>query len=159
MATKQFTSKKTMKFDVNFATTPITANSNITIGYIPANIILTDGWAIIKTELGDADEGDNTTLSIGIASTADALYPATSIAGMNANTYLKLIPGVINIKSGEAITTVDTPAEIVALGRNSGATHGGQVITSNSAITLSASNDQNINAGTMSIYLEYFKVV
>ena len=155
---RQFTSKKVVKFDVDFAVTPITANAAITIGYLPANALITDGWAVIKTELGDADEGDDTTLSIGLASSATALYPATSIAGMNANVYLKLIPGVIDIKSGEAITTVDTPAEVVALDRNSGATHGGTIITANSAITMTASNDKDINAGTMSLYIEYFKI-
>lgn len=158
MATKQFTSKKTIKFDINFAATPLVKNTSATIGYLPAGCIITDGWAVIKTELGDADAGDDTTLSVGLAATAAALYPATSIANMNANTYLKLIPGVLNIGTGEVITTVDTPAEIVALGRVSANTHGGVVLTATSAVTLSASNDQNIDSGTMSIYIEYFKI-
>jgi hypothetical protein len=159
MAIKQFTSKKTIKFDVDFSQNPVAANDTNIIGYVPGNSIITDGWAVIKSELGDADEGDDTTLSIGLGTTKTALYPATSIASMDDNVYLKLIPGVLNIKAGEALTTVDTPAEIVALGRNSGETHGGKVLTTNTAITLTAGNDKNINAGTMSIYLEYFKVV
>lgn len=155
---RQFTSKKVVKFDVDFAVTPITANAAITIGYIPANALITDGWAVIKTELGDADEGDDTTLSIGLAASAAALYPATAITGMNANVYLKLIPGVLNIGAAAVITTVDTPAEVVALGRVSADTHSGTVLTTTSAITMTASNDQNINAGTMSLYIEYFKI-
>jgi len=158
-ANRKFSSKVIERFDVSFVTNPITKNSYIEIGRTPKNCIITDGWAIIKTELGDADDGDNTTLAIGWDANADAsLYPATSIAGMDAGVYLKLIPGVLNIALNQAITTVDTPAEIVAVGRASAATHGGTVITTTSkALYLSASNDQNINKGTMTIWLEYFK--
>jgi hypothetical protein len=157
MANRKFTSKVVQRFDIAFATTPITANSYITIGSVPANVMLIDGWAVIKTELGDADDGDNTTLSIGYTSAATALYPATSIASMDAGVYLKLIPGVLNIKAAEAITTIDTPAEIVGIARNSGDTHGGVVLTTTKDVILSASNDQNINTGTMTIFLEYLK--
>lgn len=157
MANRKFTSKITQRFDIDFSVTPITANSYITIGTLPANVLIMDGWAVIKTELGDADAGDDTTLSIGYTSAATALYPATSIAGMNAGAYLKLVPGVINIVASAAITTVDTPAEVIALSRNSGDTHGGIVLTATKDVILSASNDQNINDGTMTIFIEYYK--
>lgn len=157
MANKLYSSKTVQRIDVDFATTPITANSNIIIGQLPANVFITDGWAFIKTELGDADAGDDTTLSIGYTGVAAGFYPATAITSMDANVVLKLIPGVLEIKSGEAITTVDTAVEVVALARNAGATHNGIALTTTKNIILSASNDQNINSGTMSIFLEYFK--
>lgn len=157
MANKFFSGKVVQRIDVDFAATPITANSNITVATLPANCFITDGWAFIKTELGDADAGDNTTLSIGYTGVAAGFYPATSIADMDAAVVLKLIPGVLEIKAGEAITTVDTAVEVVALARNSGATHNGIALTATKNVILSASNDQNINAGTMSIFLEYFK--
>lgn len=159
MANKKFTSKIVQRWDVNFATTPITANSYITLpGALPANCLITDGWAVItSTEIQDADDGDNTTLSIGYNGAATAFYPATSIASMNLGVYLKLIPGVINVVAAEAITTVDTPAEAVALARASGDTFSGIALTAEKHIILSASNDQNIDAGTMSIFIEYLK--
>lgn len=157
MANKKFSSKIVQRFDVSFVTDPITAGSYISIGTLPANCLITDGWAVIKTELGDVDNGDDTTLSIGYTSSATALYPATSIASMNANVYLKLIPGVLNIVAAEAITTVDTPAEIVAVGRASGDTHSGIALTANKSVILSASADQNINQGTLTIWIEYLK--
>lgn len=157
MANKLYSGKVVQRFDINFATTPITANSYITVGTLPANVFITDGWAFIKTELHDADAGDNTTLSIGYTGVAAGFYPATAITSMDANVYLKLIPGVLEIKAGEAITTVDTAVEVVALARNTGLTHNGIALTATKNIILTASNDQNINAGTMSIFLEYFK--
>ena len=159
MGKSKFKSKVIEKFDISFVTNPITKNSYIEVGRVPDNVLITNGWAVIKTELGDADDGDNTTLAIGFDSNTDAsLYPATAITAMNANAYLKLIPGVINIGSGQALTTVDTPAEAVAVGRVSGNTFGGTVVTTTKKIVLSASNDQNIDKGTMTIWLEYLKI-
>lgn len=157
MANKLYSSKIVQRIDVNFATTPITANSYITVGQLPANLIITDGWAVIKTELGDADAGDDTTMSIGYTGAAAALYAATAITNMNAGVYLKLLPGVINIVAAQAITTVDTPEEAVSIARASADTFTGKVLTTTKDIILTASNDQNINDGTMSIFIEYLK--
>jgi len=157
MANKKFSSAVTQRFDINFATTPVVKNSTLSVGTLPDNCLITDGWVVIKTELGDADNADDTTLSIGYTGAATAFYPATSIAGMDAGVYLKLIPGVINIGSGELIATVDTPAEIVGIARVSADTHSGEVLTDNKALLFTASNDQNINAGTISVFLTYLK--
>jgi hypothetical protein len=158
MANKKFSSKIVQKWNVNFATTPITAGSLITLpGAVPAGVIITDGWVVFPTVLHDANSGDSTTLAIGYTGQAAAFYPATAVAGMDAGVYLKLIPGVINIISGQAITTVDTPAEIVAIARNSGATHGGIVHSAETHIILTAGAGQDINSGTASIFLEYLK--
>lgn len=157
MANKKFSSAVTQRFDINFATTPVVANSTLSVGTLPDNCIITDGWVVIKTELGDADAGDDTTLSIGYTGAATAFYPATSIAGMDANVYLRLIPGVINIVDSAIIGTIDTPAEIVAIGRASADTYSGKVLTDNKALLFTASNDQNINAGTISVFLTYLK--
>ena len=157
MAYKKFSSKIVQRFDINFATTPVVAGATLSVGTIPDDVLITDGWVVVKTELGDADLGDDTTLSIGYTASAAAFYPATSIAGMNASVYLKLNPGVINIGAGQALTTVDTPAEAVALGRVSGDTFSGKVTTANVALLFTASADQNINAGTISVFLEYLK--
>lgn len=159
MANKKFSSKIVQRWDVNFATTPITAGSLITLpGALPTNCLITDGWAVItSTEIRDANDGDDTTLSIGYTAAATAFYAATSIAGMNLGTYLKLIPGVLNIGDSQAITSVDTPAEVVAIARVSGDTHSGIALSAEKHIILSASADQNIDEGTMSIFLEYLK--
>jgi len=157
MANKLYASKVVQKFICDFTLTPVVANTSVGYGRLPKNIVLKDAWAVCETELGDVDNGDNTTLSIGYTGQATAFYPATSIANMNASAYLKLIPGVLNIGSGEVITTVDTPAEVVAIGRVSANTHSGIVLTSETELILSASNDQNINQGKMHIFVEYYK--
>jgi len=155
---RKFSSKKTQRFDISFVTDPLTAAGTLSFGTIPDDVLITDGWAIIKTELGDADDGDDTTLSLGVTGSATALYPATSIAGLNAGVYLKLIPGVLNIGNGEIIATVDTPAEVVALARVSGDTHSGVVnATSNVALLLTAGAGEDIDKGTMTVFLEYLK--
>lgn len=155
MANKKYNSKVVQRFDVDFTVTTITAGSYISIGTLPNNSLVTDGWVVIKTELGDVDNGDDTTLSIGYTSAAAALYPATAITAMNAGAYLKLIPGVINIVAAQALTTVDTPAEAVAIARASADTFSGLVQAANKNVLLSASADQNINQGTMTIFIEY----
>ena len=159
MANKKFSSKIVQRWDVNFATTPVTSGAAITLpGALPVNCLITDGWAVItSTEIRDKDDGDNTTLSIGYTGTAAGFYPATSIASMNLGTYLKLIPGVLNIVNGQAITTVDIPAEIVAIARASADTHSGIVNATETHVILTASADQDIDEGTMSIFIEYLK--
>ena len=159
MANKKFSSKVVQRWDIDFTATPITAGSYITLnGALPTNCLITDGWAVItSTEIRDKDDGDNTTLSIGYTSAATAFYPATSIAGMNLGVYLKLIPGVLNIGDSQAITTVDTPAEVVAIARVSGDTHSGIALSAEKHIILTAGADQDIDDGTMSIFLEYLK--
>jgi hypothetical protein len=156
MANKKFSSTKTKRFDVNFATTNVTSAATINLGELPKNIIVTNGWAYVKTAILDADD-ESTTLSIGYTDAAAGFYPATAISGLTAGVYLKLIPGVINIKADALITTVDTPVEVVALSRNTGLTHGGVVLTTNQQVTITASADHTVNAGTLTIWVEYLE--
>ena len=156
MANKFYTSEVVQKFSIDFSVKNAVKNTSTAFGRLPKNIIITDAWAVCETELGDADDGDNTTISIGYTSSAAAFYPATSIANMNAGTYLRLIPGVLNIVVNEAITTVDTPAEIVALGRASADTHSGVVLTSEVELLIAAGNDQNIDKGKLHIFVKYY---
>jgi hypothetical protein len=153
MANKLYTSAVTQKFVVDFTTKSATANASTAYGRLPKNIVITDAWAVCETELGDADNGDNTTISIGYTSAAAAFYPATSIASMNAGTYLKLIPGVINVGAAEALTPVDTPLKVVALGRVSGNTHSGIVLTTEVELIIAARNDQDIDQCKMHIFI------
>lgn len=157
MANRLYSSRTIQRIDVSFVTTPITAGSFITAGQLPANIIMTDGWAVIKTELGDVDNGDDTTLSIGYTGVAAGLYPVLAITTMDAGTYLRLIPGVLEIGAAAVITAVDTAIEIVPQTRNSGATHNGVVLTATKDVILTAGAGVNINQGTMSIFIEYLK--
>jgi hypothetical protein len=155
MANKKFSSKKVQRWDVNFATTGLAAAGVMILdGAIPTNALITNGWAVIKTSLGDTDD-DSTTLAIGYTSVTAGFYPAIAVSGLNAGVYLKLLPGVINIGDSLAITTVDTPAETVALGRVSGDTFGGVVSAHEHHVILTASNDHDIDAGIISIFLEY----
>jgi hypothetical protein len=155
MANKKFSSKIVQRWDVNFATTGLAAAGVMILdGAIPTNALITNGWAVIKTSLGDVDD-DSTTLAIGYTDVTAGFYPATAISGLDAGVYLKLIPGVLNIGTAEAITTVDTPAEVVALARVSGNTHSGITSAHEHHVILTASNDHNIDAGIITIFLEY----
>jgi hypothetical protein len=156
MANKIFTSTKTKRFDVDFAVTNMTTGSTLNLGGLPKNIIVTNGWAYIKTTILDADD-ESTLLSIGYTDAAAGFYPATALTSLTAGVYLKLIPGVLDIKAAELITTVDTPAEIVALGRNTGLTHGGVVLQTAQQVTLTVGADHTVNAGTMTIWVEYLE--
>ena len=53
MANKKFVSTKTKRFDVDFAVTNIPVTSTINLGGLPKNIIVTNGWAYIKTTILD----------------------------------------------------------------------------------------------------------
>jgi hypothetical protein len=156
MANKKFTSTKTKRFDVNFATTNMTSGTTLSLGGLPKNIIVTNGWAIVKTAIMDAGD-ESTTLSIGYTDAAAGFYPATALTSLTAGVYLKLIPGVLNIVDSAVITAVDTPAEVVALSRASGNTHSGIVLSTAQQVTLTVSADHTVNAGTMTIWVEYLE--
>lgn len=156
MANKKFVSSKVARFDVDFSVTNVTAAATINIGSLPKNIIITDGWAYIKTSI--MDNGDeSTTLSIGYTDAAAGFYPATALTSLLTTKYLKLIPGVLNVGTGEVITTVDTPAEVVGIARVSADTYSGLVLTTAQRVTMTSSNDHVINAGTMSVWVEYLE--
>jgi hypothetical protein len=158
MANKKFVSTKTKRFDVDFAVTNIAATSTINLGGLPKNIIVTNGWAYIKTTIEDAGD-ESSVLSIGYTDSAAGFYPATVLTSLVAGKYLKLIPSVLNIKADEIITTIDTPVKIVDLARNSGDTHGGVVLTTAQQVTLTttATNPHIVNVGTMTIWIEYLE--
>ena len=158
MANKNFVSTKTKRFDVDFAVTNIPVTSTINLGELPKNIIVTNGWAYIKTTILD-DGDESTVMSIGYTDAAAGFYPATVLTSLTIGKYLKLIPGVLNIKAAEIITTVDTPAEVVAIARNNGDTHGGVVLQTAQQVTLTttATNPHIVNAGTMTIWIEYLE--
>jgi hypothetical protein len=156
MANKKLTSTKTKRFDVDFAVTNMTSGTTLNLGGLPKNIIITNGWAYVKTTILDAGD-ESTTLSIGYTDAAAGLYPATVLTSLTASNYLKLIPGILNIGVGEVITTVDTPAEVVAIGRVSANTSSGIVLQTAQQVTLTVSADHTVNAGTMTIWVEYLE--
>lgn len=156
MANKNFTSTQLKRFDVDFAATNLAAAGTLNLGGLPKNVIITNGWAYIKTAIEDNGD-ESTTLSIGYTDAAAGFYPATAVSGLTAGVYLKLIPGVLNIGNGQALITVDTPAEAVALARVSGDTNSGLYLQTAQQVTLTSSNDHIINAGTMTIWVEYLK--
>jgi hypothetical protein len=71
MANKKFTSTKTKRFDVDFAVTNMTTGTTLSLGDLPKNIIVTNGWAYVKTSIMDAGD-ESTTLSIGYTDSAAA---------------------------------------------------------------------------------------
>jgi len=151
----QFLTKRVAKFTYDVAVHGGVKNTSIVIGKLPKNAYVTDGWAYIAT----TPVGATTTLALGITGATGAFYAATTATTL-ADTVgmLKLLPGVLNIGDSQPITTVDTPAEIVAIGRVSGATYNTVKTTANVDVLVTLSNDNNLTAGKIHVYLEYFIV-
>ena len=151
----EFLTKRVVQFTYDVTINGGTKNTSIDIGGLPDNAILTGGYAHVITKPIDADAGDNTTVSLGYTGVVAGFYPATAISSLTAGSVLKLIPGVINVGSGEAITTVDTPAEAVAIGRVSGDTFSLIALTDSKRVLVSINNDQNLTVGKINVFIEY----
>ncbi len=150
-----FVEKRVQKFTYNALVDSVTKNTSVTIGYLPANALIVNGYAKVTVAFTDSDAGNDTTVSLGYTSAVAAFYPATACSALTDNVVLKLIPGVINIGAAEAITTVDTPAEIVAVARVSGDTHSLINFTAGVAVLLSISNHKDLATGRIDVYIEY----
>ncbi len=150
-----FSEQRVQKFTYNTATDVVTTNTVVTIGYLPANALITNGWSKVTATFSDANAGDDTTIALGYTGVAAGFFPATACGSFTNNLLLKLIPGVLNIGDSQVITTVDTPAEIVAVARVSGNTHSLINLTAYKAVLLTIGNDVALDAGSMDIYIEY----
>lgn len=151
---KQFAALKTQKYTWDATVDGGTKNTSISIGTLPANSMIVGGWAYINT----TPVGDTTTLALGYTSATTAFSAATTATSLTGGTYLRLAPGVINIGSGQAITTVDTPAEAIAYGRVSSDTFGALALTANKEVLVTLSNDSNLTAGKITVFIEYYLV-
>jgi hypothetical protein len=150
---KSFAALKTQKFVYDVAVDGGVKNTSISIGTLPKSAFIVGGWAYVNT----VPVGDTTTLAIGITGTTAGLYPATTATTLAGNSKLQLLPGVLNIGSGQAITTVDTPAEIVAVSRT-GFDATTVVLDSNKEVLITLSNDNNLTQGKITIFIQYYMI-
>jgi len=151
---KSFASLKTQKFVYDATVDGGTKNTSISIGTLPKNAMIVGGWAYVNT----LPVGATTTLALGYTGATTAFSAATTAANLAAGTYLRLTPGVINIGAGNAITTVDTPAEAVAYTRVSADTFGAITLTANKEVLVTLSNDNDLTAGKLTVFIEYYLV-
>ncbi len=151
----EFLTKRCKKFTYDVAVHGGTKNTSIVIGQLPAGVLVTDGWGIVRT----TPVGATTTLSAGVTGAVAAIYPATTattLATATNNGVIKLLPGVLNVGAAEALTTVDTPAEIVAIGRVTGDTVAKVYSATVTNVLVALSNDNDLTAGKIDFYLEYY---
>jgi hypothetical protein len=151
----EFLTKHVAKFTYDFAVNGGVKGTSIDLGGLPDDALIVNGFAEVITKPVDADAGDDTTVSIGYTGATAAFLPLTAVSGLTAGLAVKLIPGVMNVGSGQAITTVDTPAEAVAVTRVSGDTFSIIKLTASKRVLFSIENSQNLTAGKINIYLEY----
>jgi len=148
MATSnEFLNKRVLKVTYDVAVNGGIDNTTYTLGYVPRNAIITGGYGITRTAFDDgADE--STTISIGYGSTAAGLMAATAGSAFNGYTN-KCFTLLAGIGTG-ADAAQDTPAELATL------IAAAYIATSTeTAITVTLSNDTNFTAGKMDIYIEY----
>lgn len=155
MATKvkSFAALKTQKFVYDVSVNGGTKGTSISIGTLPKSAFIVGGWAYVNT----VPVGATTTLSIGITGTTAGLYPATTATTLSGNSKLQLLPGVINIGAGAAITTIDTPAEVVAVGRT-GFDATTVVLDSNKEVLITLSNDNDLTQGKITVFVQYYMI-
>lgn len=150
----EFMQKRVQKFTYKPSVDGGTKNTAIAIGILPKGALIVNGYAHVVNAFGD-DDDNSTTLSFGYTGAATAFYAATAVSALTNDVMLKLIPGVLNIGNGALITTVDTPAEIVALSRVAGDTYGFIYLTADKEVLTTVSNDHNVDEGEIDLFIEY----
>lgn len=154
-AKNEFLTTRIQKFTWDFSVDGGANNSAIVLGDLPDNALITKGWAHVVTKPVDSDAGDDQTISLGYTGAATAFMAATAISSLTAGKTIRLLPGVLTIGAGQAITTVDTAAEICAVSR-SGADFGAIKLTADKRVLLTIADDVALTAGKIHVYIEYF---
>lgn len=150
---KSFAALKTQKFVFDVAVDGGTKGTSISIGTLPKSAFIVGGWAYVNT----VPVGATTTLALGVTGSTTALYPATTATTLAGGSKLQLVPGVINIGAAQAITTVDTPAEIVAVGRT-GFDASTVVLDGNKEVLVTLSNDNDLTQGKITVFIAYYQL-
>lgn len=147
----EFLNKHTARFTYDVAVNGGTKNTSISLGTLPKGAFIVGGWAYVNT----VPVGATTTLAIGVTGTTALLYPATIATTLVGGAKLQLLPGVLNIGAAAAITTIDTPAEIVAVSRT-GFDASTTVLASDCEVLITLSNDNDLTQGKITILVEYY---
>ena len=147
----EFLSKRVAKFTWDFAVQGGANNSSIALGNLPDNAIILGGGAHVVTKPVDSDAGDDQTIALGYTGATTALWAATAISGLTAGTLICLLPGAFEIGAGQAITTVDTPAELAPKIASEWL-----LLSGNKEVLLTIGNDVALTAGKINLWIEYY---
>jgi hypothetical protein len=149
MANNMFLEKRVQKFVYDVAVDGGTKNTAITIGTLPKNALITAGYLVTNTDL----VGATTTVSIGYTGAATAFMAAATATTMDAGEKIALLPGLIDIGAGQALTTFDTAVELAPFVAASQI-----LLDANKNVIVTLSNDNDLTAGKFTMFLEYVLV-
>lgn len=154
MATKKyrsFASKRIQKFTWKQSVDGGTKNTTISLGTLPANILVCGGFAVVNTQ----PVGSGTSISFGYTGQTTALYPSTAVTNLTANKIIKFLPGAVDLGGSSTLTDFNTAANMVSATRT-GSTHGAFVLTAPKDVVISISNNADLSAGDITLFIEYY---
>lgn len=147
MAKNEFLVKRVHKFtwdqsvDGNLAN-----NASTAIGTLPKGALITGGAIYVETDVTDADDGDDSTISVGYTGATTAFYGATAVSSLETGTLLSLLPGNFAL-DGNALTAAN-----MAIARD--ATY--ILLDADKNVLLTTGDDQAIDAGKIHVIVEYY---
>ena len=145
-AKNEFLQKRVQKFTYKPSVDGGTANTTYNIGVLPANSLITAGYAHVVTAFGD-DDDNSTTISLGYTGAATSFLAATAVSALTNDAVFCLLPGVPTLGVDAAH---DTAVEVAAL--NAAAYI---YLTDDKHVLITIANDHNVDAGEIDIFIEY----
>jgi hypothetical protein len=145
-AGNEFLQKRVQKFTYKPSVDGGTAAATYNIGILPANSLITAGYAHVVTAFGD-DDDNSTTISIGYTGAATAFMAAAAVSTLTNDAVIGLLPGVpvLGVDASH-----DTAAEVAVLNAASYI-----YLTADKHVLITINNDHNVDAGEIDIFLEY----
>ncbi len=126
-------------------------NAAFVLGTLPKGALVTGGLLYIVTDVTDADDGDNTTISFGFTGSAAAFIAATAVSSLEATNRICILPG--NPALGSDATTLTDGTSVL---------HAAEVAktfefqAADIRVIATVSNDVAIDAGKFNLFVEYY---
>lgn len=151
----RFLNERIQKFSYNVTVDGGTDNTAYTLGTLPANILITGGFASVRTNFDDgADE--STTVSLGYTGAATAFMAAKAGSALNTAQNVTLLPGVPGLDSGQANITDISDQTAAVIATNTAASY--IELTANKNVILTLSDDTDFTAGAIDVYIKYIQL-
>jgi len=141
-----FLTKRIQRFTWNQAVDGNLANNTSTpIGTLPKGSIVVGGYIYVQTDVTDADDGDDSTIAVGLTGDTTSLYAATAVSGLETGTLLSLLPGNFAL-DGNALSAAN-----MAIAKDDTWILNATDVN----VILTTGDDEAIDAGEIHIFIEY----
>ena len=144
----EFMTKRVQKFTYDVSVHGGTENTSIEIGRLPANALITGGFAKVTTAFSDSDNGNDTTVALGYTGATTAFLAATACTALTDNAVFTLLPGQPALGADAAHDTAVEVAALVA------ASYINLTAEKSVLVTINDSNT-DLDAGSIDIFIEY----